>query len=125
MFLPQFPLSVLVGTRSLGTWRLEVTNNGTAADGMALDFALTGATTGPGASVRYFDRGTDVTSAMASPAGYAVTFTGDRPGILLRVDITTGRRAEIGSVASAWVTATWKGDVVLSDVVRAKVNVQR
>ena len=113
------------GRGEMRSFFVQVTNNGTAAYGMALDFALTGATTGPGASVRYFDRGTDVTSAMASPAGYAVTFTGDRPGILLRVDITTGRRAEIGSVASAWVTATWSGDVVLSDVVRAKVNVKR
>lgn len=97
---------------------VRVYNDGTGTD----IFALRGSASPKGAVVTYLRGTTDVTAAMLSPDGYSIWVA---PGSfkLVRIRITIGATAAIGSVKEATVTASWTGDVTLLDAVKAVVTV--
>lgn len=75
-----------------------------------------------GAVVRYWRGSTELTKAMRSVAGYAVTL-GALKYVTLAVVVSVSPSAVLGSQKAATVTASWTGDSVRKDVVRGVVTV--
>jgi hypothetical protein len=99
---------------------VRVYNDGNATN----TFTLKGSAAVSGSTVRYYAGSTSITTAMRSAAGYRVTL---KAGAYkqLRVRITVGSSAAIGSAKPATVTAKWTGDGTRTDVVKAVVTVVR
>jgi subtilisin family serine protease len=84
--------------------------------------AVKGSSAQAGSALRYFDGATDVTRAMRSAAGWKVRLAPGRYRLVTcRVKIVSG--AAIGSLRTAWISGTWTGDGVRTDVSRAVVRV--
>ena len=99
---------------------VRVANDGTATNRIL----LFGGRPGRGASATYFSGGEDVTAILTDVDGSYVDL---RPGqaMSIQVNIRIGRRTKVGSVKTVPVTATWIGDGVRTDVVKASVTVKR
>jgi probable HAF family extracellular repeat protein len=106
---------------TIRTFHVQVQNDGNATN----TYALRGTGVGPGARVRYFLGGSiDVTQAMRSKAGRRIIMDqGSFTDLTARVTVL--RRADVGSSHTAAVSATWRGDVTRTDVVRGVVKVVR
>jgi hypothetical protein len=106
---------------AIRTFYVQVQNDGNATN----KFALRGTGVGPGARVRYFLGGSiDVTRAMRSKAGWRITMD-EGSFTELTARVTVLRRAGVGSSHTAAVSATWRGDVTRTDLVRGVVKVVR
>jgi hypothetical protein len=87
-------------------------------------FTLKGSAAVSRSTVRYCYGAANITAAMRSAAGYTVSLKagGYRQ---IRVRITVGSAAALGSLKTAKVTAAWSGDGTRTDVVKAVVKVVR
>jgi hypothetical protein len=101
-------------------FHIRVYNDGNTTN----TFTLKGSIAVSGSTVRYYAGDTNVTTAMRSATGYRVTL---KAGVYtpLRVRITVGSTAAIGSAKPATVTARWTGDGTRTDLVKAVVTVVR
>ena len=105
---------------AIRSFRIHVQNDGNAVN----TYTYRGTGVGPGAAVRYFLGSTDVTRKMRSAAGLRHVM---EPGSLadLTARVTILRGAAVGSRHVAAMSATWRGDVTRTDVVRGVVRVVR
>lgn len=87
-------------------------------------YAIRGSRPAHRAHVHYFRGGDDVTGSMCSANGLAIRLGPSRHAAI-RAVLRPGRRAAAGSRKVIAVRATWAGDTVSSDVVRATVRVAR
>ncbi len=106
--------------RHLRNFYVRVHNDGSATN----TFTLRGSAASPRSRVRYYSAKKNRTRVMRSPAGWKVTLN---PGAnkLIRVQIKIGPRAALGSRKAAAVRATWVGDGIRTDLVKAIVRVRR
>jgi hypothetical protein len=82
------------------------------------------------AQVRYLHGDTDITHALRTPAGYRIYGPSREEWEYdqwrsIRIQVTVGPRAALGSRQAATLTATWTGDRIRSDTVKAAVRVTR
>jgi uncharacterized membrane protein len=77
-----------------------------------------------GVRVRYIHAGEDVTKAVTGRGGWKVSVRPDRR-VLVRLDVTAGRRLRLGATPTVKLAATWSGDQTRRDVVGAKIQVRR
>jgi hypothetical protein len=100
------------------TFYVRVANDGNTAN----TFRLAGSAALAGSAVKYYSGATNITVRMRSASGYSVSLAaGGRK--VLRVTIAITRRAAIGSIKTATVRATWTGDGIRADAVKANVRV--
>jgi probable HAF family extracellular repeat protein len=99
------------------TFYVRIYNDGTTANVITVH----GSASRAGSTVRYSTR-TDITRAMRSRHGVRFTI-GRRGHRTIKVRITVGATASAGSLQPAAVTATWTGDGLRRDRVRAQVRV--
>ena len=102
-------------------FHVRVFNDGNAQTG----FTLRGTGAGRDASVRYRLGSADVTSAMRSHAGKPVTLSPGAFPVDLQIRVTAHRSAAVGSLKTVKLSATWRGDITRTDVVRGVVRVVR
>ena len=102
------------------TFHVRVYNDGNATN----TFVVRGTAARAGSTVRYFDGTTDVTGALRSRVGLRLSLA-PRAYKALTVRLTPTRSAAAGSLKSAAIIATWRGDGTRSDTVRAVVRVVR
>jgi hypothetical protein len=105
-----------------GVFYVRVYNDGTDLN----TFGVRGTDSPPGAIVTYFKgtSTTNITKAMTSASGYKVQL-GKGGFSLIRVQVRIKAAAATGSTKTAKVTATWSGDSVRLDAVKAVVKVVR
>jgi probable HAF family extracellular repeat protein len=101
------------------TFYVRVYNDGTTANVIAVH----GSPSRMRSTVRYY-RGTNITRAMRSPHGLKLRI-GRRGYRTITVRISIGAKAVVGSIKAASVIATWSGDGLRQDRVRALVRVHR
>lgn len=87
-------------------------------------FRLKGSGSGSGHTVRYY-KGTSTTSITTAVVNgtYSTAAIAAGSTTLIRIEITIGSTATIGSVKSALLTGTWTGDGTRKDAVKASVTV--
>ena len=100
------------------TFYVRVYNDGNVQD--TIHVFGTAATSG--STVRYYSGSTNITSVLRSSAGWSRTLA---PGAyaLVKVTVTVGSGAAIGSSKPAKVSGVWTGDGIRTDLVAAVVKV--
>jgi hypothetical protein len=95
-------------------------NDGNAAS----VFSIRGSAARRGSTVSYYKGSQRVTASMRSAAGLRVTLA---PGasMVVRIQVRVHRRASIGSLKPATVSARWTGDGTRTDVAKAVVKIVR
>ena len=112
-------MSVVARRTETRTFYVPIANDGNARN----TFRLTGSAARNGSKVRYYSGTTNITTAMRSASGYAITLA---PAATkkIRLTITVRPTAVIRSTKVASVKAAWTGDGTRTDVVKAVVKVR-